>query len=155
MRAVLHLLLLTLLPALLAACGGDVRAKGLVRGDPELEVWLDAPLGPRPLDPEAEVVMAGDRVQLRYRGSRRTHLSLLGRDETGAVEYYGTWPADPTPGWHATPVSLVLDNARGMQWLYVVYTDGEPDRGQVVQDLTTGSVPAGAMVETVGLHKSP
>ncbi len=147
----------SLIPALLlllAACGGEVRSKGRV-ADTDLEVWLDAPQGPRLLDPDAEVVMAGDRVQLRYRDARRSHVSLLGRDETGELELYGTWPTHRGQGWHAAPVSLVLDDARGVQWLYAVYTDGEPDPSRLLEEMTAGRLPTSAAVEAVGLRKAP
>jgi len=120
------------------------------RGElPQLEVWVAAPEGPRPLR-EGEALAAGDRVQLLYNARGAERVGLAGRDGTGEVEVYGVL-TPPSPGLHPAPFGLALDDAPGPQVFFAV--PGGPDLQADAVERTVREVPLPHGVQVVTVPK--
>lgn len=126
--------------------GATTRTRGEL---PQLEVWVAAPEGPRPLRP-GEALAAGDRVQLLYDARGAERVGLAGRDGTGEVEVYGVL-APPSPGLHPAPFGLALDDAPGPQVFFAV--PGGPDLQADAVERTVREVPLPHGVQVVTVPK--
>jgi hypothetical protein len=99
-----------------------IRVKG-----PELAVRLYVKRGEFVFQPRPdEVLKPGDRVRLSVDSARTGYLSVLSRDERGAVSvYYDQLPVQP--GRFTVPDSLVLDAATSDEvWLVVLAAQPQP-----------------------------
>jgi len=125
------------------------RTKGAHAG---FEAWVQTGGSVRPLY-TGERVRPGTRLQLKYDPGDHAFVTLAGRDGTGAVEIYGTVPADG-PGLATAPFALTLDAAPGSQAFYAVMTDRRPDPSALDQALRRDPVRLdGAEVRSVVLQK--
>jgi hypothetical protein len=116
---------------------------------PEIEAWVDAGTGPRPLR-DGEALAAGDRVQLRYDSHGAHHVALAGRDASGLVEIY-TLAAPSGTGLTTAPFALELDATPGRQELFVITSASELD-ARTVEEALVGPV-EGVAVSRVAFPK--
>ncbi|MFK7927241.1 MAG: hypothetical protein AB8H79_03585 [Myxococcota bacterium] len=117
--------------------GVDVADVLIEKGElPELEVWVDAGSGPRPLrtfdDGEVEALGEGAHVQLVFQARGRRFVTLAGRDGTGEIEVYDSIEVRGREGLIQAPFGLVLDDAPGPQEFFALGHD-EPLTARDVQ----------------------
>ena len=126
--------------------GAGVTTKGQL---PDVEAWVDSGTGLRLLRSD-DVLGAGSRVQLGYDPHGASYIALAGRDGSGAVEIYTT-DAPTGVGLVRAPFALTLDDAPGVQELFVVGGDVPLDARLVTAAVTTG-VP-GIRVAKIAIDK--
>jgi anti-sigma factor RsiW len=129
-----------------AAPGRGVATRGAL---PAVEAWVDAGTGLRPLR-DGEALGEGARVQLAYDPGGASYVALAGRDGTGRVEVYAT-DAPTGVGLVRAPFALTLDDAPGVQELFVVGGDRPLDERTVKAAVSTG-VP-GVRVARLAIRK--
>lgn len=145
--------LVVVVPALrgedgVASADGVTDAGDVVRtrGDlPTIEVWVDAGVGPRLLRPE-DRLGEGDRVQLAYDPQGASYVALAGRDASGQIEVYTT-EAPTGIGLVRAPFALTLDDAPGVQELFVVGASVPLDASDVRTAVASGGGQAGLGAE--------
>jgi len=98
-----------------------------------------------------EALKAGDRVRLSVEAARSGYLSLLARDERGAVSvYYDRLPVQA--GRFTAPDSLLLDASPGDElWLVIVASEPRP-ADQYAHAFAAGHIPDATHV-LLTLHK--
>lgn len=107
------------------------------RGElPAIEAWVDQGSGRRPLR-DGEALGQGDRVQLAYDPRNAASIALAGRDDTGLIEVYTTKAPSGT-GLVTAPFSLTLDDAPGVQELFVLRSERSLDALMVKAAITVG-----------------
>jgi hypothetical protein len=104
----------------------EVRPKGDL---PDLELWLNTDVGPRPLR-AGERLATGDTVQMLFRPAGASWVTLAGKDGSGTLEVWGT--AEPI-GDHLQPApfALTLDETAGPQHFFIVSFDSPLDASGV------------------------
>lgn len=131
--------LFVLVPALrgpdveVASAQDTVRVRGEL---PLIEVWVDTGAGPRLLR-DSEALGEGHRVQIAYDPQGASYVALAGRDGSGQIEVYTT-DAPTGVGLVRAPFALTLDDAPGVQELFVIGAGVPLDARSVRSAVTTG-----------------
>lgn len=110
-----------------------VRFRGTL---PAVEAWIDEGGGPRMLR-EADVLGAGDRIQLAYDPRGASYVAIAGRDGTGTIEVYTT-RAPTGVGLVRAPFALTLDGVPGVQELFVIGSGAPLSEGEVKAAVRSG-----------------
>ena len=135
--------------------GAGTRTKGGLRFDLFVERAGEvSPLG------EGDEVLPGDRLQVVYSAEVATHLAVLSRDGSGAVNVYFppasemTWPAVPGRGV-SLPSSTELDEVLGPETLYMVACPRATPLAalRALAAPAAGAPPDGCTVQSVHLLK--
>ncbi|MEZ4238668.1 MAG: zf-HC2 domain-containing protein [Myxococcota bacterium] len=130
LAAAAALLVIVALPSSRVAQIGPGTGLTQTRGSvPAIEAWIAVDGATRPLHAE-DVLGAGDRVQLSYDPRGASFVAIAGRDHTGVVDVFTT-DAPTGVGLVQAPFALTLDDAPGVQELFVVTADRPLDPGTV------------------------
>lgn len=125
----------------------EVRTKG---AGPALEVWVDRD-GVRAVR-DTDVLSAGDRIQVVFDPRQAAHVTIAGRDPTGAIEVWGTVTPE-RPGMQPAPFALTLDATPGYQEVFVVASPWPLTRSEVERAVEGRPLPNGIKVDSVLLPK--
>ena len=101
------------------------------------------------LDPDAESIHPGDRLQLRIPPGDWEQV-WVGDEEA----WLGSFPVTPSKSWHLMPFSLEVDSQPGPEEIVVVLSN-HPLTEQEANAALAGKKLGGVQVEQLQLHKEP